>query len=118
MTSRVNNAKSAQIPKKSAEPKTPIYGPQRQAVELTIGALDRAGLLNDDNAAIVEIARGLASMVDLEPDSGVLWREYRAAEKTLREEIKANGDPYEELIRSLSAPMGNEANEKPANSRA
>lgn len=117
MTTGANKPKSTQIRRNTEKPKTPIYGPQRSAVELTIGALERAGLLNDDNAAIVEIARGLASMVDLEPDSGVLWREYRAAEKTLREEIKANGDPYEELLRSLSAPMGNEANEKPANSR-
>ena len=100
-------------PQKRANPvksKTAHYGPQRTAIELSIEALAQAGLLNDENAAIVEIARGLASMVDLEPDSGVLWREYRAAEKTLREEIKDNGDPYEELLRNLSTEMGNAEN--------
>ena len=93
-------------------------GPQREALERTIDALRTAGRLIDIDDARLQIARGLASAVDAQPDNPALWREYRAAEKELRQESENNGDPFDQLIRSISAEVGNEKKQKAKNPRA
>lgn len=46
-------------------------------LQKTLKAL--AGRLEDDDAALVALTRGLAAAVDADPDNAALWREYRAA---------------------------------------
>lgn len=99
--------------KKSAE----IHGLNRAALETTLEALRTAGRLELIDAARVQIARTLATAVDLEPGSAILWREYRAAEKALREESEAHGDSFDQLLASLSAPVRDEKKPKAKNPR-
>ena len=113
MTSPTNPRKSAKKPTKPAE----IHGPNRAALERTIDALRAGSRLNLTDDARIQIARTLATQIDEHPDSAILWREYRAAEKSLREETDAHGDPFEQLIQSLSAPMGDETKPKTKNPR-
>ena len=89
-----------------------------QAMENTIKELEKAGRLGAIDAARVEICRHLARMVDEWPDNPTLWREYRTAEKALREESENYGDPFDQLIRSLSAEVGNETKPKKKDARA
>lgn len=93
--------------KKPAE----THGPIRAALEVTIRQLTDAGRIGDVDAARVQIARTLATVLDAEPESAIMWREYRAAEKALREEAENNGDPFDQLLASLSAQIRDE--EKP-----
>ena len=95
----------------------PIYGRVRTALEVTIDELTKTGRLGPLDAARVEIARLLADTVDIETDSAILWREYRSAEKALREETNANSDPFDELLRSLQAEVRNETQPKKPNAR-
>jgi len=94
------------------------HGPNRTALETTLEALRTAGRLELIDAARVAIARSLATAVDREPGSAILWREYRAAEKALREESEAHGDSFEQLIAQLSAPVRDETKPKTKNPRA
>lgn len=77
---------------------------QFAAVERTIAALDGLGRLEEVDAALVEVCRGLAAAVDDKPDSPGLWREYREAVKEL-----AGGDDggggVDELLAELRAPV-------------
>jgi hypothetical protein len=98
MTKPANPKKSGDI---SSIPDRPIYGPQRTALESTIAALESDGRLAGIDRARVEICRGLATMLDAEPESAALWREYRAAEKSLREESSEYGDPFDALVASI-----------------
>jgi hypothetical protein len=93
----------------------PIYGRVRSALEVTITELERLGRLTPTDAARVEIARTLADALDQEPASAILWREYRAAEKQLREETHEHNDPFDQLLASLSAEVRNE--KKPAKAK-
>ena len=100
-------------PKQSRKiPEKISAGPQREALERTIEALRLAGRLIDIDDARLQIARGLASAVDAQPDNPTLWREYRASEKELRQESENNGDPFDQLIRSISTEVGNEKKQK------
>lgn len=99
--------------KKTAETSTNF-----EALKMTIEELKTAGRLDNIDTARVRIALGLAAAVDAEPDNPTLWREYRAAEKALREESEAHGDPFEELIRQLSTPVRDEEKPKTKNSRS
>ena len=92
---------------KRANPRKSSDGPNRSAIEETIEALRTAGRLETIDSARVQIARGLASAVDAQPDNPTIWREYRAAEKALREESDSHGDPFDQLIASLTAEVGN-----------
>lgn len=47
-------------------------------LEKTLKALRSEGRLDDNHAALVAMAKGLAQAVDSEPDNAALWREYRA----------------------------------------
>jgi hypothetical protein len=89
-----------------------------QALEATIEQLRESGRLDVIDAARVRIALGLAAAVDAMPDNPTLWREYRAAEKALREESEAHGDPFDQLIKSLSAEIRDETKPKAKNPRS
>lgn len=107
-----------QIPPKPRKKTTkPSNGPQRTALETTIEALRTAGRLEDIDDARVQIARGLASAVDAQPDNPTIWREYRAAEKALREESENHADPFDQLIASIASEVGNTPKQKAKNAR-
>jgi phosphoglycerate-specific signal transduction histidine kinase len=87
------------------------HGRVRAALETTITELEAAGRLAAVDQARVEIARTLADTLDAEPLSAQLWREYRAAERHLREENDAQRDPFDDLLAHLQAQVRDE--EKP-----
>jgi hypothetical protein len=97
--------------------KTPETLTNVEALKITIQELRNAGKLADIDAARVAIAFGLARAADIMPDNPTVWREYRAAEKSLREETEAHGDPFDQLLRELSAPMGDETKQEKKNTR-
>ena len=97
--------------------KTPETLTNAEALENTIHELKAAGRLDNIDAARVRIALGLARAVDSMPDNPTLWREYRAAEKALREESEAHGDPFEELLRQLSTEVRDEKKQEKKNTR-
>ena len=108
-------------PKKPVKPRKKPDSPESvtnfQALTKTVQELRDAGRLDLIDAARVRIALGLAAAVDSMPDNPTLWREYRAAEKALREETETNADPFDALIKSLSSPMVNETKQKAQNPR-
>lgn len=109
---------SAKKPTKAQAPEpAPIHGPIRAALEETIAALETDGRLGPTDAARVQICRSLASSLDAEPISPILWREYRAAEGALRKEAIAHGDPFDELLAHLSAQIRDEEKPKKAKPR-
>lgn len=79
-----------------------------RALEKTIAELRALGQLGEQDHARIQIALGLAAAVDAMPDNPSMWREYRAAEKALREEASAHGDPFDKLIASISAEIRDE----------
>jgi hypothetical protein len=108
-----------ETPKTPRKPrKTPAQGQNVQAMENTIAELEKAGRLGAIDSARVQICRHLARMVDEWPENPTLWREYRTAEKALREESENYGDPFDQLIRTLSAEVGNETKPKKKDARA
>jgi hypothetical protein len=98
--------------------KTPETLSNVEALQNTIAELRQAGRLDNIDDARVRIALGLARAVDTMPDNPTLWREYRAAEKALREESEAHGDPFEDLIRQLSAEVRDEKKQETKNTRS
>ncbi len=82
------------------------YGRNRSAIDLTITALERLGRLEDTDAAKVATARALADAVDSDPTNASLWREYRAAEQSLRESHDTTADEFAQLLAALSAEVG------------
>lgn len=52
-------------------------GSNVQGLERTLRALEPK--LDEDDEALVALARGLAAAVDSDPGNAALWREYRAA---------------------------------------
>jgi hypothetical protein len=108
-----------ETPKTPRKPrKTTAQGRNVQALENTVAELEKAGRLGPLDAARVQIALNLARMVDEFPENPTLWREYRTAEKALREESENYGDPFDELLRSLSATVGNETKQTKKDARA
>ena len=83
-----------------------------EALRRTIQSLRDTGQLAALDEARVQIALGLAAAVDALPDNPSMWREYRAAEKALREEASAHGDPFDQLIASISAEIRHEEKQK------
>lgn len=112
MDSPVNAPKKPRKPAKPADPVT-----NYEALRVTIEELRKAGRLETIDSARVRIALGLAAAVDSMPDNPTLWREYRAAEKALREESEAHGDPFDELIRQLSTQVRDEEKPQKKNAR-
>lgn len=80
-----------------------------EAVEATIGALESAGRVTEEAAAIVAAARSLAAMVDaMGPESpGVagLWREYRTVLVELgRVGVGATDDDTAAFLLTVTTP--------------
>ena len=98
-----NTPKTPRKPKKVVEVLT-----NYEALRRTIQALRDAGQLAAIDEARIQICLGLAAAVDAMPDNPSMWREYRAAEKALREEASAHGDPFDQLIASISAEIRDE----------
>lgn len=96
--------------RKTAKPREKVSEPMTNsaAVARTIEALRKAGKLAEIDEARIRIVVGLAAAVDTMPDNPSMWREYRAAEKALREEALAHGDPFDQLIASLTAEIRDE----------
>ena len=119
MTTPAKSGRARRDPAKTdtTKPKPAVFGRNRTALEATIAALESDGRLGPVDSGRVEIARGLADAVDSEPESPILWREYRAAEKALREEAEAHGDPFDQLLAHLSAEVGNQEKPKKAKPR-
>ena len=108
-----------ETPKTPRKPRqTPAKGRNLQALENTVSELEKAGRLGPLDSARVQIALNLARMVDEFPESPTLWREYRTAEKALREESENYGDAFDQLVRSLSAQVGDETKQKKKDARA
>jgi hypothetical protein len=83
----------------------PVHGRNRTAVEEMIEAMRSAGLLENIDAARVTMLQTLADAVDMEPTNASLWREYRAAESSIRENTAHDQDDFKELLASLSAEV-------------
>lgn len=92
-----------------------MLGDTRKAVESTIKALKKAQKIDVDgvHASLVATCLALAEQVDDDPSNARLWKEFRAADEALRGlDATSNVDAVAELLRSLSAPVGDAA--KPA----
>jgi hypothetical protein len=86
------------------------WGRNRTAVEETVEALMAAGRLEGVDSARVAMVRALADAVDADPTNASLWREYRAAEVSLREVGENDDDGFKELLESLSSSVGDKGN--------
>jgi hypothetical protein len=86
-------------------------GSNSQGLERTLKALSVR--LDEDDEALVALARGLAAAVDADPANAALWREYRAAVTalTLAGADKVDDDTAEFLlsIRTPRASLGHAA---------
>ena len=83
-----------------------------EAAQVTLRALRDSGRLELVDEARVAALLSLAAAVDAEPANASLWREYRAAEVTLRETDDADFD-YAGLLAELSAKGGDPADVEP-----
>lgn len=96
--------RKAKVAPKAAvkKPAVPVV-PQTNsaALELVIGALREAGRIERIDEAVVMTARALASQVDEHPENAALWREYRAAEQTLRGISTYANDTFDLLVSQL-----------------
>ena len=95
--------KNAEPAKKRARPAKTAPATNMAALELVIGALREAGRIERVDEAVVMAARALAAQVDEHPDNAALWREYRAAEQTLRGISTYANDTFELLVDQLRA---------------
>jgi hypothetical protein len=82
-------------------------GPNRKAAEKTIRSMESAGLLEPIDAIRIETLRSLATMLDQQPENASLWREYRAAEQSIRSATTHEPDEFASLLADLSAEVGN-----------
>jgi len=81
-----------------------IQGRNRIAADATIDALRAAGRLESIDSARIATFQTLADAVDADPVNASLWREYRAAESTLREVNDDGNDELAEILGRLSTP--------------
>lgn len=81
-------------------------GRNRLAIEKSIAALKVARKLGPADAAKIAAAQSLADAIDSDPTNASLWREYRAAELSLRETNDNNQDEFAQLLAALSAEVG------------
>lgn len=82
------------------------------AAHAMLKALRDSGRLEPIDEARVAALLSLAAAVDNDPANASLWREYRAAEVTLRETDDADFD-YAGLLAVLSAKGGDPTDPKP-----
>lgn len=91
------------------KPSRPVQG-NVAGLKATLAALEAAGRLDDEAAALVALASGLAAAVDAEPGNAALWREYRATLAALTE-VGTDGDDDDtaSFILKVRTPLGNAA---------
>lgn len=78
-----------------------------EGVNETLERLGDEGLLAEVSPAVMAMVRGLAAAVDAEPDNAALWREYRAALGTLKEEAAGGSDDdTASFLVSIQTPRG------------
>jgi hypothetical protein len=104
-------------PADTADPSV-TFGRNRAAAEQTIAALQSVGRLEVIDSARVATFRTLADAVDADPVNASLWREYRAAEHTLREVTDDVDDELTQILGRLSTPLGDETDAGAPNPRA
>lgn len=76
----------------------------RSALERTLRELRRMGRLEQVDAAVVQAARSMAFMLDLDPSLASLWRQYLV---TVREMTADDGDDSAgQALADLFAQMG------------
>jgi len=76
------------------------------AAEITIAALRAAGRLETIDKARMTAFRSLARAVDADPSNASLWREYAAAERTLREVREEDDTDFAKLLADLRGEHG------------
>jgi hypothetical protein len=75
-------------------------------LEKTLKALTAAGRLDEDDGALVALARALAAAVDAEPDNAALFREYRQTLVALAAAGSDNiDDDARDFILSIRTPQ-------------
>ena len=93
-----------------AEAPITTAGRNRTAADLTIAALLEANRLDATDSARIASLLALADAVDGSPENASLWREYRAAEASLREVHEDDNDDLAKLLEALSAPVRDPSN--------
>ena len=95
----------------------PVLGRNRTAAEATISALREIGRLETVDSARIAALQALADAVDADGANASLWREYRAAEASLREVHDDGTDEIATLIEALSPKVGDQEKSRAKNTR-
>lgn len=98
------------------EPTPTTPGSNLAAAEATVAALRESGKLGEVDGARVQTFLTLARSVDGSPDNASLWREYRAAEETVRR-AGDDSDEAAEFVASVRAEVGDTKNTRTPHSR-
>lgn len=77
----------------------------RQALEKTLKTMKDLGHIENIDSARIAALRNLADAVDSDPTNASLWREYRIAESTFRENTAHDQDDFQDLLAALSAEV-------------
>jgi hypothetical protein len=94
------------------------HGRNRQAAEETIAAMRSTGRLEPIDSVRIVTLQALADAVDADTGNASLWREYRAADATLREVPDVPDDELTQILGRLSTPLGDETDAGAPNPRA
>lgn len=78
-----------------------LRGKQLKSLDKTIGILESHGILTDKHSAQIEIARGLAEVVDSRPNDANIWRQYREAVKDLFPVEVPTDQPMDEALKEF-----------------
>lgn len=76
----------------------PAVRPNVDALEVTLGEMERLGRFEKVDAAVVQTLRSLAVSVDADPFNAQMWRQYREA---LTDVMKADDDADDRLTAAL-----------------
>jgi hypothetical protein len=74
---------------------------QLTSLDKTIDILRSTGLLTEKDTAQIEIARGLAEVVDGRPNDANIWRQYREAVKDLFPVGTPPDQPMDEALKEF-----------------
>lgn len=78
------------------------------ALEQTIHALEQAGRLAPDSAALVAACRGMAGAVEGDPGNAALWKEYRMTLAALMAlDTGADDDDVASFLARVRPAVGN-----------
>lgn len=79
-------------------------GPNAEAMNITLTALQNMGRLEDVDAARVQALRSMAEALDAKPFNSQMWREYREALEAL-ETDDSDSDALDGLLADLRTPV-------------